>query len=107
MQSSGTRRRVSTSSMLRSTWFFTSPLPTCRHQLDVALAQHVVDHVLILLDQHGAGGVHDVAARLGVGIRQVNGGQQQLLLQVRAAPDVVLRLAGLWWAEGDGESILW
>ncbi len=43
----------------------------------------------------GAGGVDDVAAGLAAGVHQVDRRQQQLLLQVRAAPDLVLGLAGL------------
>ena len=43
----------------------------------------------------GAGGVDHVAPRLGVGIYQVDGCQQQLLLQEGALPDLVLAFAGL------------
>lgn len=43
----------------------------------------------------GAGGVDDIAAGLAVGVHQVNGRQQQLLLQVRTLPDLVQRLASL------------
>ena len=43
----------------------------------------------------GAGGVDHVAPCFGVCIHQVDGGQQQLLLQEGALPDLVLALAGL------------
>jgi hypothetical protein len=67
------------------------------NHLDVTLAQRVVDDVLILLHQQGAGGVHNVAAAAATSVYQVNGRQQQLLLEVRAAPDV---LAGGWGKRG-------
>ena len=38
--------------------------------------------------QHGARGVHDVAARLALGVHQVDGSQQKLLLQKCALPDL-------------------
>ncbi len=59
----------------------------------------------------GAGGVDDVAAGLAAGVHQVDRRQQQLLLQVRAAPDLVLGLAGLrargaWaWAQTPGQQL--
>ena len=43
----------------------------------------------------GACGVDDIAARLGAGIHQVDGRQQELLLQVRALPDLLLGLVCL------------
>jgi hypothetical protein len=69
--------------------------PSPRAHLDVALAQRVVDHVFVLLCQQRARGVHHVAAAGAVGVDEVDGRQQQLLLQVRAAPDVVRCLARL------------
>ncbi len=46
-------------------------------------------------DHDGAGGVDDVAAGLGAGIHKVDGSQQQLLLQVRALPNLRLGLVCL------------
>ena len=43
----------------------------------------------------GAGAVDYVTAGLGVGVHRVDGRQQQLFLQVGAAPDLLLRLARL------------
>jgi len=59
----------------------------------------------------GAGGVDDVAAGLAAGVHQVDRRQQQLPLQMRAAPDIVLGLAGLrargaWaWAQTSGQQL--
>ena len=64
-------------------------------ELHVALFEDVIEHHLVLLDGDGAGGVDDVPARLGVGVATVDGGDEQLLLKVRALVDVSLALAHL------------
>lgn len=45
--------------------------------------------------QDATGGVDNIAARLGVCVHHVDGSQQQLLLQERTLPDLVLALVRL------------
>lgn len=73
--------------------------------LDIALAQRIVDHIFVFLHQHRACAVHDVAPCCAVGIDQVNGGKQQLLLEVGAAPDVISSLAGLQARTDKGNTV--
>mmetsp|Transcript_18740 Transcript_18740/g.31003 ORF Transcript_18740/g.31003 Transcript_18740/m.31003 type:complete len:301 (+) Transcript_18740:540-1442(+) len=58
------------------------------HELHVPPGQRVGHHRLVLRDAHAAGGVHDDPAGLGLGVHAVDGGQEQLLLEVGRARNV-------------------
>ena len=57
---------------------------TSGHQLDVlALFQGVHDHLLVFFRGHRASRVHNVASCLGLGVHRVDGGKNELLLELR------------------------
>ena len=61
----------------------------------MAVLERVLDDSLVLLDEYGAGGVDNVAARFGLVIQAINCFEEQLALYGRAALDVDRILGGL------------
>ena len=59
------------------------------------MLERVLDDSLVLLDEYGAGGVDNVAARFGLVIQAINCFEEQLALYGRAALDVDRILGGL------------
>jgi hypothetical protein len=74
-------------------------LSECQARLDQpdvgALVQRVLHDLLVLLDSDGTRRVNDVAAGLAVVVDRVDGGEEQLLLQVRQLHEIGLGLVGL------------
>ena len=60
------------------------------YDLHVPPAENVVYNQLVLFDHRGARGVHHVSPCGAAGVAKVNGGQEELLLQACACPDVLL-----------------
>merc|ERR1711907_182554 len=56
------------------------------NNLDVPPPQRIVHHQLVLLDEDGASGVHDVPTGLAISVHHVDCGQQQLLLDLHCLP---------------------
>lgn len=68
------------------------------HQPHVPLFQGIVYHPLILFHRDRAGAVDQVASGLGGSIDGVNSTEQQFLLKVGTAQDVLLILSPRDWA---------
>lgn len=66
-----------------------------RHHLDMPLAQRVVDNCLILLHHDAASGVDNVSTGGALRVNEVYGRKDEFLLELAAAPNVLLALGGL------------